>query len=94
VLAYDYPLLGVFWTLVLASLFFLWIFTVIWVFVDNFRRRDHSGLAKALWFIFILFLPFFGVVLYLIARPPDVDDVLYAPDAEGYGDRGGTSRVR
>jgi hypothetical protein len=93
VLAYDYPLLGVFWTLVLASLFFLWIFTVLWVFVDNFRRRDHSGLAKALWFIFILFLPFFGVVLYLIARPRDVDYVRYVPD-EGYGDRGETSRVR
>src|SRR5262249_34908302 len=45
--AYDYPLLGVFWTLFLASLFFLVIFTIIWALFDNFRRRDHSGWAKA-----------------------------------------------
>jgi hypothetical protein len=91
VLAYDYPLLGVFWTLLLASLFVLWIFTVIWVFVDNFRRRDHGGLAKALWFAFIFVLPFFGVFCYLIARPHEVDDVQYAPDLAGYGVRGETS---
>jgi phospholipase D-like protein len=72
VLAYDYPLLGVFWTVVLFSLFFLWIFTVLWTFVDNFRRRDHSGWAKAGWFILILFLPILGVLAYLITRPADV----------------------
>ena len=72
-LAYDYPLLGVFWTLVLFSLFVLWIFTVLWAFVDNFSRRDHGGLAKAAWFIFILFLPVFGVFVYLIARPAVVE---------------------
>jgi hypothetical protein len=83
VLAYDYPILGVFWTLLLASLFFLWIFTVLWAFVDNFRRRDHGGMAKALWFVFIIFLPFFGVLFYLITRPADVDYVRYAPD-QGY----------
>jgi len=42
-LAYDYPILGVFWTLLLFFLFAAWIFIVIWVFVDNFRRSDHSG---------------------------------------------------
>ena len=73
VLAYDYPLLGVFWTLVLASLFFLVIFTIVWALFDNFRRKDHGGLAKAGWFLFILFLPLFGVFVYLIARPADVD---------------------
>jgi hypothetical protein len=72
-LAYDYPLLGVFWTVVMFTLFFLWIFVVLWTFVDNFRRKDHSGWAKALWAIFILFLPFIGVFSYLIVRPADVD---------------------
>jgi hypothetical protein len=52
VLAYDYPLLGVFWTLVLASVFFVVIFTIVWALFDNFRRKDHSGWAKAVWFIF------------------------------------------
>ena len=76
-LGYDYPLLGVFWTLLLASLFILWIFVVLWAFVDNFRRKDHGGWAKALWFLFILFLPVLGVFVYLVARPVTADaDVL------------------
>jgi Phospholipase_D-nuclease N-terminal len=69
--AYDYPLLSVFWSLLLFALFVLWIFIVIWVFIDNFRRRDHSGWAKALWFVFIVFVPFIGVFCYLVTRPAD-----------------------
>ncbi len=72
VLAYDYPLLGVCWTLVLFSAFVLVLFVILWAFVDNFRRKDHGGWAKALWFLFILFLPIIGVFVYLIARPADV----------------------
>jgi cell division protein FtsX len=79
VLAYDYPLLGVFWTLVLASLFFLAIFAIVWTLFDNFTRKDHSGWAKASWFLFILFLPIFGVFGYLIARPADVDALAGEP---------------
>jgi phage shock protein PspC (stress-responsive transcriptional regulator) len=71
VLAYDYPLLGAFWTLVLFSLFLLVIFVIVWAFVDNFRRKDHSGWAKAGWFILIIFFPLLGVFIYLIARPAD-----------------------
>jgi hypothetical protein len=85
VLAYDYPLLGVFWSLVLFSMFVLWIFTVIWALIDNFRRRDHHGLAKALWFLFILFLPIFGVFVYLVTRPADVE-TLYGQDVYGRGE--------
>ena len=72
-LAYDYPLLGVFWSLLIFSLFVLWIFIVISVFVDNFRRRDHHGVAKGLWFLFIVFLPVIGVLAYIISRPADAD---------------------
>ena len=68
-LAYDYPLLGVFWTLVLASCFFLLIFVIVWALFDNFTRKDHGGLAKAVWFLVILFLPLIGVFFYVIARP-------------------------
>ena len=71
-LAYDYPLLSVFWTLVLFSLFVLVLFVILWAFVDNFRRTDHHGMAKALWFLFILFFPILGVFVYLVARPADV----------------------
>ena len=44
---------------------------MIWCFVDNFRRRDHNGLAKALWFLFIVFVPIIGVVSYILTRPID-----------------------
>ena len=70
-LAYDYPLLGAFWTIFLFSMFVLWIFIVIWVFIDNFRRKDHSGWAKALWFLFIVFVPVIGVLAYIVTRPAD-----------------------
>jgi 4-amino-4-deoxy-L-arabinose transferase-like glycosyltransferase len=73
VLAYDYPLLGVFWSLLMFALFVLWIVIVIWCFIDNFRRRDHHGLAKALWFLFIVFVPVIGVFSYLVTRPAMVE---------------------
>jgi hypothetical protein len=72
-LAYTYPLLGVFWTMTMFFLWASWIFAVIWVFIDNFRRHDHSGLAKALWTIAIIFVPVLGVFAYLIARPRDLE---------------------
>jgi hypothetical protein len=75
-LAYDYPLLGVFWSIVIFGLWMLWIFIVIWCFIDNFRRRDHHGIAKALWFLFIVFVPIIGVFSYLVTRPPTVDAVV------------------
>jgi quinol-cytochrome oxidoreductase complex cytochrome b subunit len=70
-LAYDYPLLSVFWSLLMFAGFVLWIFIVIWVFIDNFRRTDHSGWAKALWVLFIVFVPVIGVLAYIISRPRD-----------------------
>jgi hypothetical protein len=67
-LAYDYPLLGVFWTMLWIFLFFIWIWILIAVFADIFRSHDMGGFAKALWVIFIIILPFLGVLIYLIAR--------------------------
>ena len=72
-LAYTYPILGVFWTITMFFLWAAWIYVVIWVFMDNFRRRDHSGWAKALWTIVIVFVPILGVLFYLIARPRDLE---------------------
>jgi hypothetical protein len=68
-LAYDYPLLGIFWSLVLLFLFVMVGFVVIYTFIDNFRRGDHSGLAKAGWALFIIVLPLLGAVIYILARP-------------------------
>jgi hypothetical protein len=67
-LAYDYPLLGAFWTILWLFLFFIWIWILISVFVDIFRSHDLGGWGKALWVIFVIILPFLGVFIYLIAR--------------------------
>jgi len=67
-LAYDYPLLSVVITMMWFFLFFLWIWIAITVLVDVFRSHDMSGFAKALWLIFIVVVPFLGVLVYLLAR--------------------------
>jgi type VI protein secretion system component VasK len=64
----SYPLLNVFWTMFEFFLWVIWIWILIWVFIDIFRSHDLSGWAKALWFIFVLFIPLIGVLVYLIAR--------------------------
>ena len=66
--SYSYPLLGAFWTIVEIFLWVIWIWILIYVFIDIFRSRDLSGGAKALWFIFVLFIPLIGVLVYLIVR--------------------------
>src|SRR5262245_15162228 len=66
--SYSYPLLGAFWTLLEFFLWVLWIWVLIYVMIDIFRSRDLSGWAKALWFLFVLFIPLIGVLVYLIAR--------------------------
>jgi len=66
--SYSYPLLGAFWTILMVFLWVIWFWILITVFIDLFRSHDLSGWAKALWFIFILFLPLIGVLVYLIAR--------------------------
>lgn len=68
-IAYDYPLLGIFWTLVMLFMFVMIGFVVIYTFVDNFRRDDHSGAAKAGWALAIIVLPLLGSLLYILTRP-------------------------
>ena len=57
-----------FWTIFIIFLWVIWFWILITVFIDLFRSHDLSGWVKALWFIFILFLPIIGVLVYLIAR--------------------------
>ena len=64
----SYPLLNVFWTILEFFLLVIWIWILIMVFIDIFRSPDLSGWAKALWFLFVLFIPLIGVLVYLIAR--------------------------
>lgn len=66
--ATSYPILDLFWTMLMIFVFIVWIFILFQVIIDIFRSHDLHGFAKALWLIFIIFLPFLGVLLYLIAR--------------------------
>jgi Short C-terminal domain/Phospholipase_D-nuclease N-terminal len=64
----SYPLLNVFWSMFIFFLWVIWIWILIMVFIDIFRSHDLGGFAKALWFLFVLFIPLIGVLAYLIAR--------------------------
>jgi ABC-type transport system involved in cytochrome bd biosynthesis fused ATPase/permease subunit len=66
--ASSYPLLNIFWTILELFLWIIWIWILIWIFIDIFRSRDLSGWGKALWFLFVLFIPLIGVLVYLIVR--------------------------
>ncbi|MBI1378512.1 MAG: SHOCT domain-containing protein [Frankiales bacterium] len=58
----------VLWSIIWIALFFLWIYVLITVFGDIFRSDDLGGWGKALWIVFIIILPWLGVLVYLIAR--------------------------
>lgn len=68
ILATSYPFLEVFWTMLIFFAFVIWIWILITVFADLFRRHDTSGFAKVLWIIVIVILPYFGVFVYLIVE--------------------------
>jgi hypothetical protein len=66
--ASDYPLLDVFWTILIFFSWVIWFWIVITVFADLFRRHDISGWGKAAWIVFVIVVPFLGVLVYLIAQ--------------------------
>lgn len=66
VLAADYPLLNIIWTMIVFFGFVIWIWLMFMVFADLFRRHDVSGWGKAAWTIAIIFVPLIGVLAYLI----------------------------
>ena len=73
-LAYDYPILGVFWTMLIFFLWFAWLMLLFKVFADIFRSEDLGGFSKAIWTIGVIILPFLGVFVYVIARGKSMGD--------------------
>jgi uncharacterized membrane protein YcjF (UPF0283 family) len=73
-IAADYPFLDVFWTMIIFFCWVIWIWIVITVFSDLFRRHDISGWGKAAWVVFVIVLPFLGVLVYLIAQHDGMRD--------------------
>ncbi|BFV60687.1 SHOCT domain-containing protein [Kitasatospora sp. CMC57] len=64
----DYPLLNLFWTMMWLFLWVLWFFLLFRIITDIFRSHDMGGWGKAGWTLFVIVLPFLGVLVYLIAR--------------------------
>jgi hypothetical protein len=67
-LAYDYPLLAVFWSFLIFFFWIVWIMALFYVFADIFRSHDMGGFPKFLWVLFVILLPYLGVFVYLLAR--------------------------
>jgi Phospholipase_D-nuclease N-terminal/Short C-terminal domain len=67
-LAYNYPILDLFWTMFLVFAFIVWIWLLIYIFMDIFRSHDMGGVAKALWVVAIIVVPVLGILAYLIVR--------------------------
>jgi Phospholipase_D-nuclease N-terminal len=76
VIASSYPFLDIVWTMFIFFAWVIWIWLLILVLADNFRRTDHSGWAKAGWTLFVIFLPLVGVLVYMIARPREEEAVV------------------
>jgi hypothetical protein len=74
VIASDYPFMDVLWSMLIFFLWVIWIWIVITVLVDVFRRHDIGGFAKAAWVIFVVVLPWLGVLIYLIAEHDGMRD--------------------
>ena len=72
VLASDYPFLDIVGTMLIFFAWVIWFWILIRVLVDVFRRNDLSGWGKAAWTFFMIFLPFLGVLIYLIAHGQDM----------------------
>lgn len=66
-LAYDYPILGLFWTTFIFFLWFAWIMLLFRVLADIFRS-DIGGFGKAFWCLFVIIVPFLGVFVYVLAH--------------------------
>ena len=67
-IAADYPFLDVLWTIIVFFAWFAWIWIAVTCFIDIFRRDDIGGVHKAVWVVFIIVIPFLGVLVYLIAQ--------------------------
>src|SRR3974390_3136844 len=84
----SYPTGGVIWTMIVFFAVFIYFVWVVMLMVDNFPRRDPSGWAKGLWFLFIIFFPILGPLAYTITRPHDAADSYHG---EMYGTLDGRS---
>jgi hypothetical protein len=73
-LAADYPFLNVLWTMIIFFAWIIYIWVAITVLIDVFRRHDIGGWSKAFWVVFVIVLPFLGILVYLISNHDGMRD--------------------
>jgi len=66
--AADYPFLNILWSMIIFFAWVAWIWVLVMIVSDLFRRHDKSGMGKAVWLVFLIVIPFVGVLAYLIAN--------------------------
>jgi Short C-terminal domain/Phospholipase_D-nuclease N-terminal len=81
-IAADYPFLNILWSMIIFFVWVTWIWMMILILSDVFRRQDLSGWGKAGWTIFLIVLPFLGALIYLIAQSDGMAE-RRAQDAQG-----------
>ena len=74
VFAADYPFMDVLWTMILFFTWVIWIWMMVVILTDVFRRRDIGGFSKALWVVFLILVPFLAALIYLIANHDGMTD--------------------
>ena len=74
VIAADYPFLDILWSMIIFFVWVVWIWMMVIILTDVFRRRDLSGWGKAGWTVFLIVLPFLGVFIYLISQGDKMAD--------------------
>ena len=74
IVAADYPFLDILWTMIIFFCWVVWIWMMVVILLDVFRRRDIGGWAKAGWTAFMIVLPFLGALVYLIAQHEGMAD--------------------
>ena len=74
IFAADYPFLNILWTMILFFTWIVWIWMIVIILTDVFRRRDIGGWTKALWTVFLIVLPFLGALVYLISQHEGMAD--------------------
>ena len=103
VTASSYPFLNILWTTLIFFAWVIFIWIAITVLIDVFRRKDISGWAKAAWVIFVVVLPWIGVLVYLIVNHDGMSerkmkDVAHAAQFDDYvrqtaGSGGSAARI-
>jgi hypothetical protein len=106
--AADYPFLNILWSMILFFAWVAWIWVLIVIIGDLFRRHDASGWKKAAWVVVLIVLPFLGVLFYLIsnsqgmaersaqaaqANRAQFDDYVQSVAASGSGSGGAAAEI-